>query len=80
MGHIGQMEPGRIEPGHLESRRTEPGRTEAGRWPYKPTAIWRKLVAVLGLGAFTAICVIALVALVLVGAVVGALVLEALIG
>ncbi len=89
------MEPGRIEPGHLESRRTEPGRietqraepghlesgcTEPGRWPYKPTAIWRKLVAVLGLGAFTAICVIALVALVLVGAVVGALVLEALIG
>ncbi len=80
MGHIGQMEPGRTEPGHLESRRTEPGRIEPGRWPYKPTAIWRKLVAVLGLGAFTAICVIALVALVLVGAVVGALVLEALIG
>ncbi len=65
MGHIGRMEPGRIEP---------------GRWPYRPTAIWRKLIAVLGLGAFTALCAIALVALVLVGAVVGALVLEALIG
>ena len=75
MGHIGRMEPGRIEPRHPES-----GRAEPGRWPYKPTAIWRKLVAVLGLGAFTAICVIALVALVVVGAVVGALVLEALIG
>lgn len=65
MGHIGRM---------------EPGRSEAGRWPYKPTAIWRRLVAVIGLGAFTAICAIALVALVLLGAVVGALVLEALIG
>ncbi len=53
---------------------------ESGRWPYKPTAIWRKLVAVIGLGAFTAICVVALVALVVVGAAVGALVLEALIG
>ena len=56
------------------------GRMESGRWPYKPTAIWRKLVAVIGLGAFTAICVVALVALVVVGAAVGALVLEALIG
>lgn len=65
MGHIGRMEPGRVEP---------------GRWPFKPTAIWRKLVAVIGLGAFTAVCVAALVALVAVGAVVGALVLEALIG
>ncbi|WP_420437376.1 hypothetical protein [Candidatus Poriferisodalis sp.] len=53
---------------------------ESGRWPYKPTAIWRKLVAVIGLGAFTAICVVALVALVVVGAAVGALVLESLIG
>ena len=79
------MEPRRIEPRRIETQRAEPGRsesgrTEPGRWPYKPTAIWRKLVAVLGLGAFTALCVIALVALVLVGAVVGALVLEALIG
>ncbi len=64
----------------MEAQRVEPGAMEAGRWPYKPTAIWRKLVAVLGLGAFTAICVIALVALVALGAVVGALVLEALIG
>ena len=56
------------------------GRMESGRWPYKPTEIWRKLVAVIGLGAFTAICLVALVALVAVGAVVGALVLEALIG
>jgi len=69
------MEPGRIEPGRIE-----PGRIEPGRWPYRPTAIWRKLIAVLGLGAFTVLCAIALVALVLVGAVVGALVLEALIG
>ncbi|WP_420610639.1 hypothetical protein [Candidatus Poriferisodalis sp.] len=79
------MEPRRIEPRHMGAQRVEPGhlesgRPEPGRWPYKPTAIWRKLVAVLGLGAFTAICVIALVALVLVGALVGALVLEALIG
>ncbi len=75
----------RVEPGHSESGRTGPGhlesgRTGPGRWPYKPTAIWRRLVAVLGLGAFTAICVIALVALVLLGALAGALVLEALIG
>ena len=56
------------------------GPMESGRWPYKPTAIWRKLVAVIGLGAFTAICVVALLALVVVGAAVGALVLEALIG
>ncbi len=56
------------------------GCMESGRWPYKPTAIWRKLVAVIGLGAFTAICVVALVALVVVGAAVGALVLESLIG
>jgi hypothetical protein len=58
----------------------DPDRTEPRGWPHKPTAIWRKLVAVIGLGAFTAICVVALVALVLVGVVVGALVLEALIG
>ncbi|WP_419863190.1 hypothetical protein [Candidatus Poriferisodalis sp.] len=69
------MEPGRTEPQRIEAQRTE-----SGRWPYKPTAIWRKLVAVIGLGAFTAICAIALVALVVLGAVVGALVLEALIG
>ncbi len=75
MGHIGRMEPGRTEPQRIEAQRTE-----SGRWPYKPTAIWRKLVAVIGLGAFTAICAIALVALVVLGAVVGALVLEALIG
>ena len=70
MGHIGHMEPERIEPGRVES----------GRWPYKPTALWRKLIAVIGLGAFTAICVAALVALVVVGAAVGALLLETLIG
>ena len=69
------MKPGRSEPERIEAQRTEPG-----RWPYKPTAIWRRLVAVIGLGAFTAICAIALVALVVLGAVVGALVLEALIG
>ena len=56
------------------------GPMESGRWPHKPTALWRKLVAVLGLGTFTAICVAALVALVAIGAAVGALVLEALIG
>ena len=56
------------------------GPVESGRWPFKPTAVWRKLVAVLGLGMFTAICVAALVALVAIGAAVGALVLEALIG
>lgn len=56
------------------------GPMESGRWPHKPTAVWRKAVAVLGLGAFTAICAAALVALVAIGAAVGALVLEALIG
>ena len=56
------------------------GAKTAGRWPHKPTAGWRKLVAVIGLGAFTAICAAALVAMVAVGAAVGALVLEALIG
>ena len=53
---------------------------ESGRWPYKPTAIWRRLVAVVGLGVFTAICTIALVAIVLIAAAVGALLLEALVG
>ena len=74
------MEPGQAEPGHTQARHVTPAGAEPGRWPYRPTAIWRRLVAVLGLGAFTALCVIALVALVAVGAVVGALVLEALIG
>ena len=49
-------------------------------WPYKPTALWRRLVAVIGLGAFTAICAAALVAIVVIAAAVGALVLEAVIG
>ncbi len=80
MGHIGGMEPEHAQPGHAGSGRMQPAGAEPVRWPYRPTAIWRKLVAVLGLGAFTALCVIALVALVAVGAVVGALVLEALIG
>ena len=69
------MEPERIEP-----ERMGPGRIESGRWPYKPTALWRKLIAVIGLGAFTAICVAALVALVVAGAAVGALLLETLTG
>ena len=80
MRHIGGMEPGPAEPGHTQPRHMTPAGAEPGRWPYRPTAIWRKLVAVMGLGAFTALCVIALVALVAVGAAVGALVLEALIG
>ncbi len=74
------MAPGQAEPGHTQSRHAAPAGAEPGRSPYRPTAIWRKLVAVLGLGAFTALCVIVLVALVAVGAVVGAVVLEALIG
>ncbi|WP_419921731.1 hypothetical protein [Candidatus Poriferisodalis sp.] len=49
-------------------------------WPYKPTALWRRLVAVIGLGAFTAICAAALVAIVVIAAAIGALVLEAVIG
>ena len=53
---------------------------ESGRWPYRPTAIWRRLVAVLGLAAFTAVCTVMLVAIVLVAATVGALLLEALVG
>ncbi|WP_419842349.1 hypothetical protein [Candidatus Poriferisodalis sp.] len=52
----------------------------AGSWPYKPTAVWRRLVAVIGLVAFTALCVVALVSLVVAAAAVGALMLEALIG
>ena len=56
------------------------GRMESGRWPYKPTAIWRRLMAVFGLAAFTAICTIMLVAVVLIAATVGALLLEALVG
>lgn len=56
------------------------GLMESGRWPYKPTAIWRRLVAVVGLGVFTAICTIALVAIVVIAAAVGALLLEALVG
>ena len=56
------------------------GSTESGRWPYKPTAIWRRLIAVIGLAAFTAICAMALVTLVAIGAAVGALMLEAIIG
>lgn len=69
-----------MEPGRAESSPQDSGRAESGRWPYRPTAVWRKLVAVIGLGAFTAICVAALVALVVLGAVLGALVLETLIG
>ncbi len=53
---------------------------ESGRWPYKPTGIWRRLVAVVGLTAFTAICTLMLVAIVLVAAALGALLLEALVG
>ena len=53
---------------------------ESGRWPYKPTGIWRRLVAVVGLTAFTAVCTVTLVAIVLIAAAVGALVLEALVG
>ena len=56
------------------------GSMESGRWPYRPTAIWRRLVAVLGLAAFTAICTIVLVAVVLIAAALGALLLEALVG
>ncbi len=62
------------------SGRIPSGDARSGCWPYRPTAVWRKLVALIGLGAFTAVCAIALVALVLAGAVVGALVLEAVIG
>ena len=53
---------------------------ETGRWPYKPTPIWRRLVALVGLATFTAICTVALVALVLIAAALGALLLEALVG
>ena len=49
-------------------------------WPYKKTALWRKLVAVVGLGVFTALCAAALVTLVVLGAAIGALTLEAVIG
>ena len=56
------------------------GVVDSGRWPFEPTAVWRRLVAVLGLGAFTAVCTAGLVALVAAGAAVGALVLEVLIG
>ncbi len=49
-------------------------------WPNKPTALWRRLVAVIGLGVFAATCAAALVAIVVIGAAVGALVLEAVIG
>ncbi|WP_419944140.1 hypothetical protein [Candidatus Poriferisodalis sp.] len=53
---------------------------EPGRWPYKPTPIWRRLIAVVGLATFTAVCTIALMAIVLLAAAVGALLLEAVVG
>lgn len=59
--------------GHIEQM-------ETGRWAYKPTGIWRRLVAVVGLVVFTAICTIMLVTVVLIAAALGALLLEALVG
>ena len=56
------------------------GLMETGRWLFKPTGIWRRLVAVVGLAVFVAICTITLVAVVLIAAALGALLLEALVG